>query len=580
VSQTAGIPLFQRELPRLPVPALADTCELYARLVRPLLGRRELVATHRAIEDLLEPGGVGETLQARLVDWSRTSAPDNWLEPFWDDWYLCDDAPLVVNVSPGFALTGAGGSQTDRAARLLAAALRIQDLVAAEQLEPDLEADGSPRCMREYKRLFASTRIPCATRDVLCSFPDSRHVVVVHGHRFFLVEARKDTGQPRSAAEFADALRHIVEDSEPPQPSPGVLTSGRRRAWAGIRGAYFERGPASNRALLEAVESAVLVLVLEDGPPPEDPRSSEAASLFLHGDVRKRWFDKSIQLVVASNGVAGFCMEHSGFDGSTAVRLAELLVANEAGGGDGGAGPEPQRLRYEETEPLREEIRSAEREADALIARTDVAALDFGDFGKHGIVRHGVSPDGFVQMALQLASFTLSGEIVSTYESVDTKRFLHGRTEVMRSVSVESAAFVRSVRGGGSPQASADLLRAAVTSHAATLRRCKEGRGVDRHLLGLRRMLQPGDTPPALFADKGYATLSRSVLSTSSLPSSPGVALTCFGPVVDEGFGLSYTVHDDSVCCVITNLHGLARPFAEELERSLVELRELLSRAP
>jgi carnitine O-acetyltransferase len=81
-------------------------------------------------------------------------------------------------------------------------------------------------------------------------------------------------------------------------------------------------------------------------------------------------------------------------------------------------------------------------------------------------------------------------------------------------------------------------------------------------------MLEPGEPAPALFIDDGYAALSRSVLSTSALPSSPGVELTCFGPVVDEGFGLSYTIHDDRVCWVVTSFHGLADAFAEKLDEA------------
>ena len=93
----------------------------------------------------------------------------------------------------------------------------------------------------------------------------------------------------------------------------------------------------------------------------------------------------------------------------------------------------------------------------------------------------------------------------------------------MRSVSDESVAFVRTARGRRSADAS-DLLRAAIDRHVTRLARCKEGRGVDRHLLGLRRMVGPDEELPALFADPGYRTLTHSVLSTSALPSSSGVA--------------------------------------------------------
>ena len=564
---------FQRELPRLPVPDLDETCALYLELVHPLLGSQEYAATRRAVAEFTERGGVGGQLQARLLDWSRTSAPDNWLEPFWDDWYLYDDTPLVVNVSPGFALSGDGRSQVERAARLLGAALRVKALVDDEELEPDLDGAG-PRCMREYARLFSSTRIPGASRDELRTYPDSRHVVVQHTDRFFALDVLDANGRACSVSALEGALARIVEDPRPAEPSPGVLTTDRRPSWAGIRERHLLGGE-----LLDAVERAILFLVLDDGSPPRDPRTGEAACLFLHGDGRGRWFDKSIQLIVATNGVAGFCMEHSGFDGSTAVRLAELLVEHEGAASTESGGQTdvvPRRIEYDPTERLREAITGAQRDVDTLIRRTDLAVLDSADLGKRAIVRHGVSPDGFVQMAFQHAYFALTGETASTYESVDTKRFLHGRTEAMRSVSDDSLAFVLSLRGRRRSTAAADLLRAAIERHVTRLARCKDGRGVDRHLLGLRRMVEPDEDLPRLFTDAGYTTLTRSVLSTSALPSSPGIALTCFGPVVDEGFGLSYTVHDDSTVCVVTNFHGLASDFAVELERSLEEMDALL----
>jgi carnitine O-acetyltransferase len=55
-----------------------------------------------------------------------------------------------------------------------------------------------------------------------------------------------------------------------------------------------------------------------------------------------------------------------------------------------------------------------------------------------------VSPDAFVQMALQLAYFRIYKNPCATYESASTRQFLHGRTETIRSCSNESVAFTKS----------------------------------------------------------------------------------------------------------------------------------------
>ena len=233
---------FQSQLPRLPVPELSETCALYLRMVRPLVGDADFAATQRAVEEFLRPGGEGEVLQERLLRWRDTPGVDNWLERFWDDWYLLDDTPLLVNVSPGLALSGGPCPQIPRAARLLAAALRFKALVDSEELEPDL-IRGVPQCMSEYPRLLASTRIPGATRDHLEQYPDSRTVVVVRNNRFFELEVLDESGRPFGVEQLragapadrrrgrrggAGSSRRSADDREP----AGVGSRARRAAGA------------------------------------------------------------------------------------------------------------------------------------------------------------------------------------------------------------------------------------------------------------------------------------------------------------------------------------------------------------
>lgn len=58
----------------------------------------------------------------------------------------------------------------------------------------------------------------------------------------------------------------------------------------------------------------------------------------------------------------------------------------------------------------------------------------------------GVSPDSFIQMAIQLAYFKVYGHSVATYETAGTRRFSWGRTETCRSFSGVSEAFVRAMQ--------------------------------------------------------------------------------------------------------------------------------------
>jgi len=48
-----------------------------------------------------------------------------------------------------------------------------------------------------------------------------------------------------------------------------------------------------------------------------------------------------------------------------------------------------------------------------------------------------VSPDGYVQMAFQLAYYTMYDKLVLTYESAHTRQFAHGRTEVKSQSEID-----------------------------------------------------------------------------------------------------------------------------------------------
>ena len=54
-----------------------------------------------------------------------------------------------------------------------------------------------------------------------------------------------------------------------------------------------------------------------------------------------------------------------------------------------------------------------------------------------------VSPDAYIQLALQLAYYRDAGRFVLTYEASMTRLFLHGRTETVRSLTQESCNFVQ-----------------------------------------------------------------------------------------------------------------------------------------
>jgi carnitine O-acetyltransferase len=123
----------------------------------------------------------------------------------------------------------------------------------------------------------------------------------------------------------------------------------------------------------------------------------------------------------------------------------------------------------------------------------------FQGYGSNWIESAGFSPDAYVQMAIQLASYRLFGKQVGTYESSQVRAFLHGRTEATRSVSPASHAFVESTGlepgndNGETRTKKVDLLEKTTESHVDYIRKAAKGQGVDRHFFGLSMLVQPGE---------------------------------------------------------------------------------------
>lgn len=171
---------------------------------------------------------------------------------------------------------------------------------------------------------------------------------------------------------------------------------------------------------------------------------------------------------------------------------------------------------------------------------------------------------------------------MATYESTQVRPFLHGRTEVTRSVSPASQAFVErmglaSVDGDELDEdvrkEKLDLFRKATVSHVVYIRKAVTGEGCDRHLFGLSLLVEPGEKSPELFSHPLFNRSKRWRVSTSTLPNMPG-----FGPVEEDGVGVAYEIKPNSVMFTVTSGsdHALADPLCHLLEEALVEIESLI----
>ena len=606
---TPSMYTFQNALPPLPLPSLSDTCKRYLHTVEPLLDKEKFDRMTRLTREF--ESGLGKKLQRFL--WVKWLVSKNYVSDWWEQYvYLRGRSSIMINsnyyLMDAFELPT--NRQAARAAAITFQLSRFKHLIEMERIEPLVGHGCVPLCMNQYKRMFGLTRVPGNEQDQLVHVEadKSRHVAVLRRGRFYrlpLVFA----GRSLNAAELEKLYEMILEDDNNEEVSTAELhlpavTAADRTTWAEIRKTHFSAGV--NRSSLEVVESAAFIMVLDDGAPVMDINDDESVAVVarygLHGSGFNRWFDKSVSIAVHSNGCLIGNAEHSWADAPVVGHMIEYMLLNEivmedTYDADGHCKGnivcplrKPQRLHWELNKPCAEQIEKCVADADKLISDLDLHVMCHTKFGKGAVKKCRVSPDAFIQMALQLAYFRDVGYFSLTYEASMTRLYLQGRTETVRPVSLESCAFVRAMDDPSVTQEQRRaLLKAATAKHQDNYRHAMAGNGVDRHLFTLYVVSKylKEDSP---FLNEVLSEPWR--LSTSQTPYSqmklrPDFIKSdnlCagggFGPVADDGYGVSYVITgEQKIFFHISSKHSSdvtnSKRFADRIRHAMREMLDL-----
>ncbi|KAF8939375.1 Choline/Carnitine o-acyltransferase-domain-containing protein [Dissophora ornata] len=584
----------QAELPSLPIPPLDQTLTRYLESIRPLTTDEEY---NRVAEEIkqFQASGQGPALDQRLRDHARECEQrgTSWLAEWWDEWaYFThrDSSTFFVNYYFGFQDDPRMPTQTARAALLVSLALEFRQLIATRTLTPDM-ARNSPFCMNMYRFLFNHSRISGSPADTSVGFsPETNnHICVVRNGKFYIFETQHLASKPSSVLSpreimiQLERIKKMADDDKSSVPPVGILSTGQRDQAAKDRATLFE-AHAWNKAHMAKIETSMFVLCLDSTSPSTSEEFSRAC---WHGDGASRWFDKCFQLIVFANGRAGMNGEHSKMDATPTSRLCRYLI-DEA---QARALPDfrnlnaedlyecasvlekPQPLKFLSSPALDKAITNAFQSFKDTVDAHEMIPTEFKSYGKGLIKSFKMSPDAYVQMALQLAYYRKHGELVATYESAATRKYRHGRTETARSCSNESKAFCEAM---DNPDASlkvrAAACRAAVARHAKYTAWAVDGQAIDRHLLGLRLIRKSDEEVPALFADPVFSRTCRWRLSTSQISDDCFIAYG-WGEVVPDGYGCAYMVKESELYFCITSLKLGSRELGEHVVDALEDMR-------
>lgn len=164
----------------------------------------------------------------------------------------------------------------------------------------------------------------------------------------------------------------------------------------------------------QKIKDALFVLCL-DGvitPPRNDMSLGTLSGLYTLtglGAGCNRWFDKTLQLVVSANGLSGVSYEHTPGEGQTVTLLTDY-IADFLGQSreknhqrDRNDGCQPENLMFELPKKLDNMVPEVKCNLESLVNKVDFEFLHFREFGRESIKQLKMSPDSFIQIAIQLA---------------------------------------------------------------------------------------------------------------------------------------------------------------------------------
>ena len=577
---------LQATLTKNPIPSLQNSCSKFLEWTQPFLTEIEFIDTKKVVEQFCKQEGEGEKLQNSLENWAKIEQKTSWVKPVWLDHYLTCRLPLPINSNVFYYLKSKLNtdhfSQTKIASALVISALEFNLLIQNEVLSIDRQKE-QPLCMEQYKYLFSSIRIPKNGTDKLFVSSKQKHIIVLFKEHIFRLKVIDEAGEIYSFLEIEAALQKICTVTTHGQ-NIGILTTQARDEWADGR-FKLQEIDKGNTEQLKIIEEAIFTLCLDQNNPKQ---LIDTSKMLLHGDGKNRYFDKSLQFIVFKNGKSGLNFEHTGIDGAAMLRLIGYIYDNVD------KFPKdktlctiikPEQLNFRLNETLIENLNNASTAFKKNIADTQTRILNFTKFGKNRIKEFNISPDAFLQIALQLAEHKVYGKCTSAYEAIMTRRFFQGRIDVMYTVSMETKAFIENINNNNcDKQAKILLLRKASEKHVSRAGECRNGVGIHTHFLALinRFNIEGKEFKirhlPQIFTDKAYKTLTHNIICTSTT-SEYGVELAGYGPVVEDGYGIRYFNRAESICFNITSRTASTEKLdllVNCIEESLLEIASLM----
>lgn len=503
-----GLPLeveAQPLPPPLPLPKLSDLVEKHLSGVRPFASNEEYGRTQRLAQDFQAEGGLGVRLYERM-EGMKADDPENWYHDlFLNNQYLSRKGPLAPYMLFFFThpQSQVQHTQADRAALIASTLIEYKRNLDNGVIKPR-HMNEQPLCMDLYKNLFNACRQPKTGLDAFARHPANDFFVVLRkGHIYRVDYGGLPVGNTFASLEatFTQILKSGSTDID----WLGILSGEHRTSWARNYQAFVENSN-QNADYMRTIQASAFIICLDDG----SPETAEERARQIHfGDGSNRWFDKSVEYIVCSNGVSGMLADHTGLDAPTVADI-NLAIAAAIQNHEpstvkrNGHGMSVGKVEHTGFDGFDSNVHRVMTWYHKTIAIRRHFFTSF-DLGSTFMREHKVAPNSGYQLIVQLASRYFFGYLPSCWETVLQTIFHKGRVEINQVVTVEVADFVQAVTDGREPLSVCKRkFTEAARRHAGNILAVTRSGGSDRFLSLLREISKDGEEDPELYKDPAY----------------------------------------------------------------------------
>ncbi|XP_074597624.1 carnitine O-palmitoyltransferase 2, mitochondrial-like [Brevipalpus obovatus] len=621
---------FEKSLPSLPIPNLSESCERFLESMRAVIDDEDQFYDFKKKIQYFQ-GREGNFLHHELIRINQANKHTSYISEPWFDMYLSSRTPLPIHYNPFMAWKEDPSPEMNepciRAANFVISALRFRRSLMENVLTPEIfhmnakksntdfyrkvmkmtpaaiafyvsaAFQAFPLDMSQYSSLFNSTRIPMQSKDILQKFPDSKHILILNKGNFYTFDVLNSSGDLKSPEEIFSALKTVWESNDPHNTdSISILTTLDRDEWAKHR-ETLRKNP-QNASSIDMIDSAILTVCLDsdiDMTKEKDPRLNHAHN-FLHGCVKtdipnrplNRWFDKSFSMIFSKDKQCAINFEHSWGDGVAVLRFFNEVFNDSAKNKfvtpqtnqDKSITSQITRLNFSLDGQMKEAIKGCNIKYQEWTKTLGLDYVLYDKMDRNYFKKSKLSPDSMFQLAFQLAYYKISyGKTPVTYESSSTAAFKHGRTETIRSATMQTkkACFMIHTHKFNNDEIM-QAIRECSTKHSELTKNAAMGKGFDRHFFAMKYLaMKKGKGIPKFYEDPNYLYANHFTLSTSTLHgecfSGGG-----FGPVVPDGFGLGYGFFGQSlgVFCSTYRQNRNGAEFLSALVDSLNQLGRII----